>query len=101
VKCEVVGFLRKLMMGGYYPWAPLSGAGYVDIDDVAAAHTLAMLTPHASGRCRACMRSLACAAAAVNPALAGALACMRSLARMRCSCGEALLQLVCRWPVLW
>lgn len=51
VKCEVVGFMRKLMNGGYYPWAPKSGAGYVDIDDVAAAHTLAMLTPQASGRC--------------------------------------------------
>ncbi len=50
VKCEVVGFMRKLMNGGYYPWAPKSGAGYVDIDDVAAAHTLAMLTPKASGR---------------------------------------------------
>lgn len=36
--------------GGYYPWAPPSGAGYVDIDDVAAAHTLAMVTPKASGR---------------------------------------------------
>ena len=36
--------------GGYYPWAPPSGAGYVDIDDVAAAHTLAMVTPSASGR---------------------------------------------------
>ena len=51
VKCEVVGFMRKIMNGGYYPWAPRSGAGYVDIDDVAAAHTLAMLTPAASGRC--------------------------------------------------
>jgi nucleoside-diphosphate-sugar epimerase len=26
------------------------GEGFVDIDDVAAAHTLAMLTPGASGR---------------------------------------------------
>lgn len=43
--------MRKIMNGGYYPWAPKSGAGYVDIDDVAAAHTLAMLTPRASGRC--------------------------------------------------
>lgn len=43
--------MRKLMNGGYYPWAPKSGAGYVDIDDVAAAHTLAMLNPQASGRC--------------------------------------------------
>lgn len=51
VKCEVVGFMRKIMNGSYYPWAPRSGAGYVDIDDVAAAHTLAMLTPKASGRC--------------------------------------------------
>ena len=51
VKCEVVGFMRKIMNGGYYPWAPRSGAGYVDVDDVAAAHTLAMLTPKASGRC--------------------------------------------------
>ena len=51
VKCEVVGFMRKIMNGGYYPWAPRSGAGYVDIDDVAAAHTLAMLTHKASGRC--------------------------------------------------
>ena len=50
VKCEVIGFMRKIMNGGYYPWAPKSGAGYVDIDDVAAAHTLAMLTPKASGR---------------------------------------------------
>jgi hypothetical protein len=50
VKCEVVGFLRKMLNGGYYPWAPKSGAGYVDIDDVAAAHTLAMVTPKASGR---------------------------------------------------
>ncbi|CAL5224580.1 g7286 [Coccomyxa viridis] len=50
VKCEVVGFMRKIMNGGYYPWAPRSGAGYVDIDDVAAAHTLAMLTHKASGR---------------------------------------------------
>ena len=50
VKCEVVGFMRKIMNGGYYPWAPKSGAGYVDIDDVAAAHTLAMVTPKASGR---------------------------------------------------
>ena len=50
VKCEVVGFMRKLMNGSYYPYAPRSGAGYVDIDDVAAAHTLAMLTPQASGR---------------------------------------------------
>lgn len=54
VKCEVVGFMRKLMNGGYYPWAPKSGAGYVDIDDVAAAHTLAMLTPKASGRSNCC-----------------------------------------------
>jgi nucleoside-diphosphate-sugar epimerase len=50
VKCEVVGFMRKLLNGGYHPWAPKSGAGYVDVDDVAAAHTLAMLTPQASGR---------------------------------------------------
>lgn len=50
MKCEVVGFMRKIMNGGYYPWAPRSGAGYVDIDDVAAAHTLAMVTPKASGR---------------------------------------------------
>ncbi len=43
--------MRKIMNGCYYPWAPRSGAGYVDVDDVAAAHTLAMLTPKASGRC--------------------------------------------------
>ena len=42
--------MRKLMNGSYYPYAPRSGAGYVDIDDVAAAHTLAMLIPQASGR---------------------------------------------------
>lgn len=43
--------MRKIMNGGYYPWAPRSGAGYVDIDDVAAAHALAMLTLKASDRC--------------------------------------------------
>ena len=42
--------MRKLMNGNYHPYAPRSGAGYVDIEDVAAAHTLAMLTPQASGR---------------------------------------------------
>ena len=50
VKGEGVGFMRKLMNGSYYPYVPRSGAGYLDIDDVAAAHTLAMLTPQASGR---------------------------------------------------
>lgn len=42
--------MRKLMNGGYYPWAPPVGSGYVDIDDVAAAHTLGMVVPAASGR---------------------------------------------------
>ncbi|KAK9839285.1 hypothetical protein WJX81_005644 [Elliptochloris bilobata] len=58
VKCEVVGFMRKLLNGGYYPWAPPSGAGYVDIDDVAAAHTLAMVTPSAQGRYIVSARSM-------------------------------------------
>eukprot|EP00884_Botryococcus_braunii_P020637 jgi/Botrbrau1/7257/Bobra.0021s0038.2 len=58
VKCEVVGFMRKILNGGYYPWAPASCSGYVDIDDVAAAHTLGMVMPKASGRYIVCSESL-------------------------------------------
>lgn len=42
--------MRKILNGGYYPWAPDNCSGYVDVDDVAAAHTLSMLIPAASGR---------------------------------------------------
>ena len=50
MKCEVVGLARKLMNGGYYPCCAPAAAGYVDVDDVAAAHTLAMVRLQASGR---------------------------------------------------
>ena len=51
MKCESVGLMRKLLRGAYWPAVPMIGMGIVDVDDVAAAHTLAMVTPAANGRC--------------------------------------------------
>lgn len=50
VKCESVGFMRKLLNGGMWPGLPPSGTGFVDVDDVAAAHALAGVVPAARGR---------------------------------------------------
>ena len=53
MRCESVrGFLRQTVACTSYPFAPPLGWSYVDLADTAAAHTLAMLTPGASGRCR-------------------------------------------------
>lgn len=49
-KCESFRFMRQLLTGAYYGWMADIGFGVVDIDDVAAAHCLAMLTPQATGR---------------------------------------------------
>lgn len=43
--------MRKLLRGAYWPAVPVIGMAIVDVDDVAAAHTLAMVTPAANGRC--------------------------------------------------
>jgi hypothetical protein len=43
--------MKFFISGDMYGWVPPVGMGVVDIDDVAAAHTLAMVTPEASGRC--------------------------------------------------
>lgn len=50
VKCESVGFMRKMLNGGMWPGVPASGTGFVDVDDVAAAHALAGVVPAARGR---------------------------------------------------
>lgn len=50
VKCESVGFMRKMLNGGMWPCVPASATGFVDVDDVAAAHALAGVVPSARGR---------------------------------------------------
>ena len=40
----------KLLKGFYYPMASPVGMPFVDVDDVAAAHCLAIATPEAKGR---------------------------------------------------
>ena len=42
--------MRKLLNGGMWPGMPAGGAGFVDVDDVAAAHALAGVVPSARGR---------------------------------------------------
>ncbi|PRW32669.1 heme peroxidase-related [Chlorella sorokiniana] len=42
--------LKKLLDGSFWPFVAPLGLGTVDIDDVAAAHCLAMVQPEASGR---------------------------------------------------
>ena len=51
IKCESVSLMRKLLLGAYWPFTPVIGMGIVDVDDVAAAHTLSMVTLSAKGRC--------------------------------------------------
>ena len=43
-------FVRQLLKGDMWPWAPPLGFGVVDVRDVAAAHLRAMVIPTASGR---------------------------------------------------
>ena len=50
IKCESVGFMRKLLNGGLWPAVPGVGMAFVDVDDVAAAHALAAVRPAARGR---------------------------------------------------
>ncbi|KAL4450548.1 hypothetical protein ABPG77_000904 [Micractinium sp. CCAP 211/92] len=49
-KSESVLEVKKLVDGTHWPYAPPTGHATVDIDDVAAAHTLAMSIPEAHGR---------------------------------------------------
>eukprot|EP00884_Botryococcus_braunii_P023174 jgi/Botrbrau1/9540/Bobra.0089s0002.1 len=49
IKCESTNFMQRVLNGD--TWClPRLGMGIVDVDDVAAAHTLALFIPHASGR---------------------------------------------------
>jgi dihydroflavonol-4-reductase len=54
VKCEVVGLARRIMTGAMFPATAPVGLGIVDVEDCAAAHTLAALIPSASGRYIVC-----------------------------------------------
>ncbi|EFJ42238.1 heme peroxidase-related protein [Volvox carteri f. nagariensis] len=47
---ESVALLRRICAGLMYPAVPNVGIAYVDIRDVAAAHSVAMTAPEASGR---------------------------------------------------
>ena len=47
---QSVDFMRGLLTGAYWPMVPPVGMAFVDVDDVAAAHILAMATPAAKGR---------------------------------------------------
>ncbi len=47
---ESVEFMQDLRAGLQFPFAGEVGFGFVDVRDVAAAHCLAMVTPHAKGR---------------------------------------------------
>ena len=42
--------MAKLLNGFYYPFGSPLGMPFADIDDVAAAHCLALATPEADGR---------------------------------------------------
>lgn len=50
IKCQSTNFMVKLLKGFYYPMASPVGMPFVDVDDVAAAHCLALATPEAMGR---------------------------------------------------
>ncbi|GMH42956.1 hypothetical protein BSKO_10878 [Bryopsis sp. KO-2023] len=50
MKCESVGFMRKILNGSYGGLLPNVTYCVVDVDDVAAAHTLAMVKEGAEGR---------------------------------------------------
>ena len=44
--------MAKLLNGFYYPFGAPLGMPFADVDDVAAAHCLALAVPEADGRCR-------------------------------------------------
>ena len=50
IRCESTELMVKLLSGFYYPFGCDVGLPLVDVDDVAAAHVLAMMTPEAVGR---------------------------------------------------
>ncbi|KAK9807731.1 hypothetical protein WJX72_007437 [[Myrmecia] bisecta] len=50
IKCESVGMMRQILNGASWPVVLRVSIPFVDVDDVAAAHVLAMLTPEAQGR---------------------------------------------------
>lgn len=54
VKCEVVGLARRIMNGSMFPGTAPVGLGVVDVEDCAAAHTLAAVLPSATGRYIVC-----------------------------------------------
>lgn len=54
VKCEVVGLARRMLGGAMFPATAPVGMGIVDVEDCAAAHTLAALIPSATGRYIVC-----------------------------------------------
>ena len=58
IKCESTEFMAKLLGGFYYPFGCNVGLPLVDVDDVAAAHVLAMVTPEAVGRFIVCSTSM-------------------------------------------
>lgn len=47
---ESVGIMSNILNGAW-PCIPDHGFPVVDVDDVAAAHSLALVTPEAHGRC--------------------------------------------------
>ena len=50
IRCESTDFMAKLLNGFYHPFGAPLGMPFADIDDVAAAHCLALATPEADGR---------------------------------------------------
>lgn len=71
---ESVAVVRDLLRGGLLGAVPASATGFVDIDDVAAAHTLAGFTPGARGRYVVSAESMSMlqVAALLRPAYGGA-----------------------------
>ncbi|KAG2502117.1 hypothetical protein HYH03_000609 [Edaphochlamys debaryana] len=55
---ESLGMITKILTGKAYPLCPHMGVGMVDIRDVAAAHSLAMVHPGAQGRYICVCRSI-------------------------------------------
>ena len=55
---ESVKMMVSMLSGFFYPAAPPIGLGFVDVRDVAQAHSLALLDPRAKGRYIAVSHSL-------------------------------------------
>ncbi|EFN54626.1 hypothetical protein CHLNCDRAFT_135160 [Chlorella variabilis] len=56
LKCAPVATIKNLLDGTWWPFTAPTGLGMVDLDDVAAAHALAMVLPEAQGRYVLCER---------------------------------------------